>query len=152
MIRFLQTETPAKKIVLGALLLVICVTMVITLIPGGILSDTGAGGQGTLARVAGHDVTTLEVDQLARRMEKQQFPRGFPEQFAPYMMQQAANSVITQKALQAEAERMGLRVTDAELANELHSGQFGQVLFPGGKFVGQEAYEDFVANQFGMSK
>src|SRR5205085_12571024 len=50
------------------------------------------------------------------------------------------------------ADRMGLRVSDAELRDELHSAQFGQVLFPNGTFVGQEAYEDFVAQNFGMSK
>ncbi|HEX8801506.1 MAG TPA: hypothetical protein VF772_22975, partial [Terriglobales bacterium] len=36
MIRFLQTPGPAKKIVLGALLLIVCVMMVITLVPGGL--------------------------------------------------------------------------------------------------------------------
>ena len=39
MIRFLQTEGPMKKIVLGGLLLVVCVMMVITLVPGGMFGD-----------------------------------------------------------------------------------------------------------------
>src|SRR5438445_659151 len=39
MIRFLQTPDPLKKIILSALLLIICGGMVITLIPGGLGSD-----------------------------------------------------------------------------------------------------------------
>src|SRR5436305_4507698 len=154
MIRFLQTPGPVKKIVLGAMLLFIAAAMVITLVPGGFdfFSTGGSAGRGTLAKVAGQDVTTYEVEQLAKRMAQQQFPRGFPEQFMPYIMQQAANQLIMQRALVAEADRMGLRVSDAELRDALHQGQFGQVFFPGGNFVGQEAYEDFIANNFRMSK
>jgi len=44
MLRFLQTPGPMKKIVLGGLLLVICVMMVITLVPGGLFGDYFGGG------------------------------------------------------------------------------------------------------------
>jgi peptidyl-prolyl cis-trans isomerase D len=39
---------------------------------------------------------------------------------------------------------MGLRVSDDELREELQHGQLGAMLFPDGKFVGQEEYENFV--------
>jgi peptidyl-prolyl cis-trans isomerase D len=39
---------------------------------------------------------------------------------------------------------MGLRVSDDELREELQHGQLGSMLFPDGKFVGQEEYENFV--------
>ncbi len=32
----------------------------------------------------------------------------------------------------------------------LHQGQMGQMIFPGGNFIGQQAYEDFIQNQFNM--
>ena len=66
-------------------------------------------------------------------------------------MQRAADGMITQGALAYEADRMGLGVSDKELADYLHQGQFGQMFFPGGNFIGQQQYEDFVQNQFGMS-
>ena len=68
MIRFLQTPGPIKKAVLGSMLLVIAAAMVITLVPGGFdfFTASGGGGRGTLAKVAGQDVTTYEVEQLAR--------------------------------------------------------------------------------------
>ena len=39
MIRFLQTPGPTKKIILGGLLLIVCVMMMITLVPGGMFGD-----------------------------------------------------------------------------------------------------------------
>ena len=62
----------------------------------------------------------------------------------PYFASQAAEQLINEKALVAEAHRMGLRVSDDELRDELQHGQLGSMLFPDGKFVGQEQYEDFV--------
>jgi peptidyl-prolyl cis-trans isomerase D len=149
MIRFLQTPGPIKKIVLGGILLFIAAAMVITLIPGGFLSDSGAT-QGTLVKVGGQDVTTVEVQQAARQIARQQFPRGFPPELQPYLMQSAANNLIMQKAFQAEANRLGLKVTDAELRDELEHGPMGKQLFPNGQFIGREAYENFVAQNFSL--
>ena len=69
----------------------------------------------------------------------------------PFLMQRAADGMITQGALVYEADRMGLGVSDEELVDYLHQGQFGQIFFPGGNFIGQQQYEDFVQNQFGLS-
>lgn len=151
MIRFLQTKTRTKQIVLGALLVLICVTMVITLIPGFSSGDFGPS-TGALVRVGGEDVTTNEVQVMARQIAKQQM-RGqpVPDQLMPYFLQSAAENMIVQKVLMAEAARLGLRVTDAELRDELQKGQLGQAFFPNGNFVGQEQYEDFVAQNFNLS-
>ena len=47
----------------------------------------------------------------------------------------------------AEANRLGLHTNDEELRDELQHGQLGSHLFPDGKFVGQEEYEDFIQRQ-----
>jgi peptidyl-prolyl cis-trans isomerase D len=39
---------------------------------------------------------------------------------------------------------MGLKATDEDLRDFLHQGQLGQIIFPEGKFIGQDAYQDFV--------
>src|ERR1035437_6669158 len=154
MIRFLQTPGPIKKIVLGGILLVICVMMVITLIPGGgFLNDMFGGGvtqSGILARVGNQDVGLQEVSQQARLIGRQQFKGSVPPAIMPYLMQRAAQGLITQRALVYEADRMGLGVSDEELRGYLHQGQMGQMIFPGGNFIGQQAYEDFIQNQFSM--
>ena len=148
MIRQLQNAGPTLKIILGALLVIICASMAITLIPGGIGSSLGIGAPpaGVLATIGDQTVTVPEVQREARAMIRQQFPKGGPQasMLMPYFASQAAQQLINEKALVAEAHRMGLRVSDEELRDELQHGQLGSMLFPEGKFVGQEAYEDFV--------
>ena len=148
MIRQLQNAGPTVKIILGALLVLICASMAITLIPGGIGSSFGIGAPpaGVLATIGDQQVTVPEVQREARAMIRQQFPRGGPQasMLLPYFASQAAEQLINEKALVAEAHRMGLRVSDDELRDELQHGQLGSILFPDGKFVGQEEYENFV--------
>jgi peptidyl-prolyl cis-trans isomerase D len=155
MIRFLQTPGPIKKIVLGGILLVICVMMVITLIPGGGFLNDMFGGrvtqQGILAKVGNQEVSLLEVSEQARLIGRQQFKgQSVLPQLMPYLMERAAQGIITQKALVYEADRMGLGVSDDELRGYLHQGQMGQMIFPGGTFIGQQAYQDFIQSQFNM--
>jgi peptidyl-prolyl cis-trans isomerase D len=155
MLRFLQKPGPIKKIVLGGILLVVCVMMVITLIPGGgFLNDMFGGSlttQGVVARVGDQDVGVLEVAQQARLIGKQQFKGNVPQGLMPFLMSRAAQSLIAQKMLVYEANRMGLGVSNEELSKTLHQGQLGQMLFPGGNFIGEQNYEEFIQSQFNMS-
>jgi parvulin-like peptidyl-prolyl isomerase len=148
MIRTLQNAGPTLKIVLGALLVIICASMAITLIPG-FGSNVGIGGPpaGVLATIGDQTVTVPEVQREARVMIQQQFPRGGPQasMLLPYFESQAAEQLISEKTLVAEAHQMGLRVSDDELRDELQHGQLSSLLFPDGKFIGQEGYEDFSA-------
>jgi peptidyl-prolyl cis-trans isomerase D len=150
MIRFLQTPGPIKKIVLSSILLIFCGAMVITLIPGGLGSNLNLGGpgQGVVAKVGDQDVTHTEVVRQAQVMLRQQFPRGnaMAGQLLPFFTSRAAEQLITQKALVVEAGRMGLRATDEDLRDELQHGLYAATLFPGGKFIGQEAYEGLLQN------
>ncbi|HVP55541.1 MAG TPA: peptidyl-prolyl cis-trans isomerase [Candidatus Eisenbacteria bacterium] len=154
MIRFLQTPGPAKKIILGGLLLVVCVMMVVTLVPGGMFGDyfgRDISTAGVVAKVGSDDITLQQVAQRARMIGRQQFRGNVPPTLMPFLMQRAADGMITQGSLAYEADRMGLGVSDKELVDYLHQGQFGQLFFPGGNFIGQQQYEDFIQNQFGLS-
>ncbi len=147
MIRFLQTEGPFKKFVLGGLLLLICAAMVIAFVPGGLGSElTGTPGKGVVAKVAGDDITADEVRETARQMLQQQMPQGGANMsmLLPFFAQRAAEQLITRQALIAEAGRMGLRVTPAEVRDELQHGRYGATFFPGGNFIGQQEYEDLL--------
>ena len=151
MIRFLQTPGPTKKIVLSTLLLIICGGMVITLIPGGLGSDLlGQPSQGVVAKVAGQDITTQEVQTRARALAEQQVAQYGPmgKQLLPMIMPQAISQsveqLITGKAIIAEAERMGLKATPDDVRNELQFGRYSATFFPGGKFIGEEAYENLL--------
>jgi len=154
MIRQLQNAGPTLKIILGALLVIICASMAITLIPGGIGSSFGIGAPpaGVLATIGDQQVTVNEVQREARAMIRQQFPRGGAQasSLLPFFAGQAAEQLINEKVLIDEAHRMGLRASDDDLRNELQHGQLGTMLFPDGKFVGQEEYENF-AQRFDMT-
>jgi len=152
MIRFLQTPGPIKKIILSGILLIFCGAMVITLIPGfGLNSDTGQPPRGVVAKVDGQDITTTEVQERARALAQQQIAQygAMGKQLLPMIMPQATSQAIQQliagKAIVAEANRLGLKATDADLRDELEHGRYGATLFPGGKFIGQEAYEGLLS-------
>jgi len=144
MIRFLQTSGQTTKYILGGLLLLICASMVITLIPGGLGADVlGQPGKGVIAKVDGGDITADEVRQTAKQMLQQQMPQGGANlaMLLPFFAQRAAEQLITRQALLSQAERMGLRVTPQEVMDELQHGRYGATFFPNGNFIGQQEYE-----------
>ncbi len=148
MIRFLQKSGQTTKYVLGGLLLIICASMVITLIPGGLGNDTfgGAPGKGIVAKVDGGDITADDVRTTARQMLQQQMPQGGANMsmLLPFFSQRAAEQLITREALISEAKHMGLRVSPEEIKDELQHGRYAATFFPGGTFIGQQEYEDML--------
>ncbi len=153
MIRFLQTPGPFKKYALGAILLVICVSMVWYLVPNASTLGIGAPSTaGVVATVSGEAIRTTEVQQQARRMVEQQFPRGGAQanMLLPFFAQRAFDDLVNEKILVVEARRLGLKATDDDLRDYLHQGQLGQTIFPEGKFIGQDAYQDLVS-RFGYT-
>jgi len=146
MIRFLQSQGKIKKYVLSGILVVICVGMVTYLTQG--ISSSGSGltgpAKGVVATVGSDQITAQEVVDQGRAMLRQQFPRGnaMAEQMLPYFNQQAVEQLINQKALIIAAQNMGLRVSNAELREEFEHGQYSQTFFPGGKFIGEDKYQE----------
>jgi peptidyl-prolyl cis-trans isomerase D len=148
MIRFLQKGGQTTKYVLGGLLLIICASMVITLIPGGLGGEVfgGTPGKGIVAKVDGGDITADEVRTTAKQMLQQQMPQGGANMsmLLPFFSQRAAEQLITRQALISEAGRMGLRVSPEEIKDELQHGRYAATFFPGGTFIGQQEYEDML--------
>jgi len=145
MIRFLQTSG-AKQWILGVVIVLSCIGMVLYLIPG-FLSNTGSvSDTGVYATVGEQQITATEIGQVAQQQGKQMFPNGFPEQFAGYLNKRAAEQLLTQAAVLHEAGKMGLSVSDNEVRNELLHGQYAEVFAPGGKFIGEEAYKNLLAD------
>jgi peptidyl-prolyl cis-trans isomerase D len=158
MIRFLQKDSRLVKGIFIVIIGVACITMVITLVPG-IFNDDATSGDtyatighgGILGRFlpAQETVTNTEVQQLAARMLQRQ---QLPDMLLPYMMQRVGQGLIQQHIELLEAKRLGLTVTDDDVRRFLHSGMFGQMLFPGGKYIGDQQYAEFVSEQFGMTR
>src|SRR5205085_2134373 len=129
MIRTLQNAGPTVKIILAGILAVICGGMIITLIPGGLGSSFGVGApaRGVVASVGDQEVTVPEVQRMARMMIQRQFPKGGEQagMLMPFFAGQAAEQLISQKAMVSEAHHLGLRANDEELRDELQHGQLG---------------------------
>ena len=149
MIRFLQKSGQTTKYILGALLLLICASMVITLIPGGLGSDvfsTGPG-KGVIAKVDGQEITTDQVRTTAKQMLERQSPQMASNPIAlAYFSSQALDQLVSRQALITEANRMGLRVNKDEVADELQHGRYAATFFPGGTFIGKQEYEAMLQN------
>ena len=152
MIRFLQTPGPLKKYLLGGMLLLICVSMVWYLVPSSGNTGYSFGGpaKGVVAQVEGNDISSDEVRQEARAAAQQEAARygEMASRIMPLLVQQETQRVveqlITRQALVAEAGRMGLHVTPQEVKDELEHGSYAAYFFPGGNFIGQQEYEDFL--------
>src|SRR3989442_11262041 len=76
-------------------------------------------------------------------MLRQQMPKAGAQaaMLLPFFASRAADNLINRKVLLVEAERLGLRINDEELRDELQHGRYAQVFFPEGKFIGQDEYE-----------
>ncbi|MHB1021075.1 MAG: peptidylprolyl isomerase [Acidobacteriaceae bacterium] len=158
MIRILQQNNRFIKLLFALIIGAACITMVITLVPG-IFDTTASGsdvyatihGTGYFGRVFGDttDIKTTEVQQVAQRLLQQQ---KLPDFLLPYMTSRAAQALVQRAILLREADKLGLQVSDADLRYELQHGAFAQVLFPDGKFIGDDAYTSFVQDNFNMSK
>ena len=136
---------------------VACITMVITLVPGVFNDDAASadtyatiGRGGPLGRFlpAADDISTADVQMLSARMMQRQ---GYPDFLLPMMMQRVGQGMIQQHIELLEAKRLGLEATDDDVRNFLHSGIWGQALFPGGNYIGDAQYAEFVSQQFNLT-
>jgi peptidyl-prolyl cis-trans isomerase D len=152
MIKVLQSKNIGAKIMFGVIIGLIVISMVAYLIPDFTGIGAGPAEQGVYATVGGQPITTQEVSKQASSLGRRAMQgRAVPDTLMPYFYRQAADNVILQAALTNEANRLGLKVTDEELARELSTGQFGQQLFPEGKKVDADTYKNWVANTFQLS-
>jgi peptidyl-prolyl cis-trans isomerase D len=160
MIRILQQDNRATKVIFAVIIGAAIVTMVITLVPGIFNDDTGGGTTGTvyatiktpglLGRFAGDSITvhTLEVQRAAERQLQQ---NQLPEQYLSLLMDRAGQGQVERAVLEHEADKLGLGVTDGDLRSYLQTGPYAQYFFPDGHFIGNDRYIDFIENQARMS-
>src|SRR5262245_56456940 len=110
MIRFLQTPGRAKKLVLGAMLLFICVALVLSLGVGGMSPDR-LSQAGVVAEVGDERITTEDLQREVQRQMQRMMPqqRGVTRELMAAFAPQALDSMIFQQVSVLEAQRMGLR-------------------------------------------
>lgn len=159
MIRFLQQDNKITKILFTIIIGAAIAAMVIYLVPG-LMDSQGSSNAaiyatvrepGILGRFFGQDdeIKTEDVSRLAARQLQQQ---RLPDFLLPYMMNRAGQVLIQRTILKQQADKMHLQVSDDDLRRELETGPFAQYLFPGGKYIGDDQYMNFVQTAFGTNR
>jgi len=132
------------RALLGVVVGVIAVSMLVYLVPGQGTSDRVSGD--VVAEVGGRPITMVEMRSELRRLET---GRSIPKALLPLYTQQLLNSLVAQHAIEYEAGRLGIRVTDEERAERIRL--LLPNLFTGGAFVGMEQYSAEVQLRYQMS-
>lgn len=135
-----RSRAKAVRYLLGALLVLVALSMVITLIPG--FGGSGPADDPVVAVIGDEDLTVREVQlniQAALR------GRTIPPELVATYVPQYINQMIAERALAYQARRLGFEVTEADLAQAIQS-MFPQ-MFQDGKFVGRDAYQTFLSQQ-----
>jgi peptidyl-prolyl cis-trans isomerase D len=145
MLKAFQKRTKLKNIVFGSILVLIALSMVLYLIPGftGMGSDPTVSG--VVAKVQGEEIQAFELQQAIFQFSRQ---NQIPVEMLEIYSTQVLNNLVLERALQREAERLGLQVSEEELVQQLRQSRD---LFPDGKFVGRQAYEDMVYARFNVT-
>lgn len=160
MIRFLQKENRLTKALFVVIIAAASVSMVVYLIPG--LTGQSASGADTFAVVyphwysrffsAGTVISEQKVAQLAEQRVRQQYPQYAGNPMIMNMIEpQVGQQLVQQQILLDEAQQLGIHATDADVRTYLQTGPPGQVLFPNGKFIGQEQYAALIQNRFDLT-
>jgi peptidyl-prolyl cis-trans isomerase D len=137
-----RSRDKAVRILLGALLLLVALSMLTYLVPN---YNTGqSSNSSVVAEIGGKDTLTVEEVQRAvqNAVRGGQLPSSLLATYVPQMVDQ----MITERALVYQAESQGLQVSDAELRDAIQDAA-GSALFPDGKFVGKQQYAALLAQQ-----
>ena len=157
MIRFLQKENRVTKALFVVIIAAASISMVVYLIPG--LTGQGASSADTYAVVyphwysrifaSGDAISQQKVSQVAQMQIMQRNPQYADNPMIVSLFeQQVGQQLVQQQILLAEAEKLGIRVNNQDVRNYLQTGPSGQILFPGGKFIGAERYAALIQSQF----
>jgi peptidyl-prolyl cis-trans isomerase D len=129
------------RYVLMVLLGLVAISMVVTLIPGFGMGGTTRNDE-LLAEVGGQQISVREADN---RIQQTLRAMNIPRQSAYFMASTIVENFIAQRATEYYATRMGFRVSDEELVEAIRL--ILPQAFPGGQFVGKEAYAGLLAQR-----
>ena len=115
MLRSIQQRDLARnrwiKITMSVILVLVCASMLLHLIPGLNSGAVGGASPDAVATVDGKDIAGLDVH---RRMAQAMHGQSIPEMFKAMYAKQFLDRMVFQRALDVEAQRMGIRMTPDE--------------------------------------
>ena len=136
-----RSRAKAVRILLGAMLGVIALSMLVYLIPGsGMTTSASDSGDQVVAEIGKTAVTVPEIQQQLRNaLQNQRLP---PDMAATYIPQ-LVNQAISERAIAYEAEQLGFHISDRDLAETLRSFPFGS--------MPPDQYQQYVEQTYGTN-
>ena len=133
------------RVFIGIFIGLIAISMLLYLVPQGPNSD--AESSDVVAKVGGDQTVTLaEVRQQLSEIERRnQVPKPLEGLYARQILSQ----LVYTKEVQYEAARLGIKVTDEEIADRVK--QYLPTAFNGGNPVSMDQYAQQVQQRFGMT-
>lgn len=135
-----RSRAKAVRIMLGAMLAIVAVSMLLYLIPGTGITAADSSNDQVIAEIGKSTVTVGQVQQqLKNVLQNRQLPPEFAATYIPQLVDQA----IAERAVAYEAEQLGFRVSDRDLATTLRSFQFAN--------LPPDQYQQYVEQQYGTT-
>lgn len=139
-----RSQRKVVKYVLGTLLTLVALSMVVTMIPNVFSSQPADLNDPVLVEVGDEAVTATEVYQALREYVQ----AGTPSDSMAFMAQQVVENLVEQKVLMQEAQNLGVKPTEAELAGWIREQM--PFLWQGGQF-NKAQYQQMIMQRFQMS-
>jgi peptidyl-prolyl cis-trans isomerase D len=133
------------KITMSVILGVICLSMVVTLVPGLMNGSLTSGSSDAIATVGGQDIALVDAQTQLSNIASQQ---SIPSVLRPIYAKQVADQMIFSSALQVEADRLGITVTPDEERDRIK--QILPMAFSGDTWL-KDQYQTLVENNLRMS-
>jgi peptidyl-prolyl cis-trans isomerase D len=135
-----RSRAKAVRIMLGAMLGIVALSMLIYLIPGTGITAADSSADQVVAEIGKSTVTVGDVQQQLRNvLQNQRLPPEFAATYIPQLVDQA----IAERAVAYEAEQLGFRISDRDLAEVLRSFPFGT--------LPADQYQQYVEQNFGTT-
>jgi peptidyl-prolyl cis-trans isomerase D len=133
------------RVFIGIFIGLIAISMLLYLVPQGPNSD--AESNDVVAKIGSDQTVTIaEVRQQLSEIERRnQVPKPLEGLYARQILSQ----LVYTKEVQYEAARLGIKVTDEEIADRVK--QYLPTAFNGGNPVGMDQYAQQVQQRFGMA-
>jgi peptidyl-prolyl cis-trans isomerase D len=130
----------AKKYVMGGILVLVSASMLLYLVPN---YNTGTGVSDVIvAKIGSTEITEADA---RRSIQTQTRGQKIPAEIIPNYVPQMIETMINERAMEYEAHKLGLEVSDQDVAESLR--QNFPNLFQDGKFVGKDVYAAMLAQQ-----
>jgi len=145
MIEIFQSKSLGIRILMGLVIGVIGIMMLVTLMPGPVGSS--GGSPDAVATVGGSDITPNDVSRRLAQIERN--GQRISKDMRGLYVRDTLDGLINERLLDYEAQRLGLQVTDQDVAEQIR--QILPTVFSGGSISNLENYAAEVQQRTGLS-